>query len=148
MPKLTSHRQWNALVLVGLLSGCASAGPQTQTAPSASGTTVTQGDISQTPGGDPIELLMRRSPGVWVGRSSSGAVAVRIRGVTSVYGNNAPLYLLDGVPFPTGSDGSLTGINPNDIESIKVLKDPAELSMYGVRGANGVIVIKTKKSNQ
>jgi TonB-dependent SusC/RagA subfamily outer membrane receptor len=52
------------------------------------------------------------------------------------------------VPFTPGSDGGLSGINPYDIESIRVLKDAADITMYGVRGANGVIVIKTKKYRQ
>lgn len=109
---------------------------------------VTAEQIQQTPG-VPIEtLLMSRSPGVWVGRSESGALVVRIRGATTFYGNNQPLYILDGSPFQPGSDGGLTGVNPYDIESIRVLKDAAELSMYGSRGANGVIIIRTKRSGQ
>jgi TonB-dependent SusC/RagA subfamily outer membrane receptor len=53
--------------------------------------------------------------------------------------------MVDGSPFMPGPNGTLTGLNPYDIESIKVLKDPADLAMYGVRGANGVIIIKTKQ---
>ena len=63
-------------------------------------------------------------------------------------GNNAPLYILDGVPFSPSTDGGLSGINPYDIQSIRVLKDAADITMYGVRGANGVIVIRTKKARQ
>ena len=55
------------------------------------------------------------------------------------------LYVVDGVTIQPGPNGALTGINPYDIESIKVLKDPADTSMYGMRGANGVIVVTTKK---
>jgi TonB-dependent SusC/RagA subfamily outer membrane receptor len=65
-----------------------------------------------------------------------------------VSGNNAPLYIVDGVPFQPSTDGGLSGINPNDISSIRVLKDAADITMYGVRGANGVIVIKTKHARQ
>jgi TonB-dependent SusC/RagA subfamily outer membrane receptor len=68
---------------------------------------------------------------------------VRIRGVASAYGE--PLYVIDGVAIEPGPSGSLSGINAADIESIKVLKDAAETSLYGSRGANGVIIIKTKK---
>src|SRR3954470_24902129 len=60
-------------------------------------------------------------------------------------GSNQPLYLLDGVPFTPGPGGLLIGINPHDIASIKALKDPTDLSLYGMRGANGVISITTKK---
>ena len=81
-------------------------------------------------------------------RAADGGIAVRIRGVSSFYGNNEPLYVLDGMPIQPGPNGSLTGINPYDIESIKVLKDPADTAIYGIRGANGVIVIKTKTARR
>src|SRR5439155_21778993 len=56
-----------------------------------------------------------------------------------------PLYVLDGVAIEPGPNGYLTGVNPNDIDSIEVLKEPAETALYGVRGANGVIIVKTKR---
>ncbi|RIJ36703.1 SusC/RagA family TonB-linked outer membrane protein [Pontibacter oryzae] len=65
---------------------------------------------------------------------------IRIRGIGSVNGNRAPLYVVDGVPF----SGSLNSINPADIESTTVLKDAAATAIYGSRGANGVVVITTK----
>jgi TonB-dependent SusC/RagA subfamily outer membrane receptor len=134
-----------ALVVV-LLAACArTSDPETGATPATS-TAVTAEQIQQSPSGDPIEkLLMNSSPGVWVGRSSDGGIAVRIRGGSSLMGNNEPLYIVDGSPFVPGPGGTLTGINPYDIASIKVLKDPVDLSMYGMRGANGVIVIKTKQ---
>lgn len=95
---------------------------------------------------EPIEnVLQGRIAGVTVLRAPDGGIAVRIRGAASIYGNSEPLYVVDGMPIQPGPNGSLTGISPSDIESIQVLKDPAETAMYGVRGANGVIVIKTKK---
>src|SRR5690606_17070071 len=63
------------------------------------------------------------------------------RGFGSVNGNRAPLYVLDGVPF----NGDLTSINNADIESTTILKDAAATAIYGSRGANGVILINTKK---
>ena len=75
-------------------------------------------------------------------------MAVRIRGGSSIQGNNEPLYIIDGIPIEPGPNGSLTGINPNDIASIEVLKDAASTTLYGVRGANGVIIIKTKHPPQ
>lgn len=96
---------------------------------------------------DPIVKLLRsRSPGLLVTRTSSGDIAVQlIQGPTSFYGSTQPLYLLDDVPFSAGPGGALTGVNPYDIESIKALKRPEDIGIYGVRGANGVIVITTKK---
>ena len=109
--------------------------------------TVTADDIQRTTGDDQqIEKsLAGRVAGVVVTRTPDGGIAVRIRGGSSLYGNNAPLYVVDGMAVEVGPTGALTGINANDIESIKVLKDPAETAMYGSRGANGVIVIRLKK---
>ena len=66
---------------------------------------------------------------------------IRIRGIGSVNASSSPLYVVDGAPF----DGSLNSINTNDIESISVLKDATSSALYGARGANGVIIITTKK---
>jgi TonB-dependent SusC/RagA subfamily outer membrane receptor len=137
------------VVSVGLGFGVAcahrSAAPPPVAAPSS---TVTSEDIERQPG-QPIEqVLMGRFPGVTVERTSNGGLAVRIRGTTSIRGSNEPLYVIDGVEIEPGPGGSLSGINPHDIASIQVLKDPAETALYGVRGANGVIVIKTKRPGQ
>ncbi len=69
------------------------------------------------------------------------ASKVRIRGVGSINASMAPLYVLDGMPY----DGDITGLNPSDIESMTVLKDAAAAALYGARGANGVILITTKR---
>lgn len=66
---------------------------------------------------------------------------IQIRGISSMSGNTTPLYVVDGMPY----DGTLTSINPSDIESMTVLKDAAAASLYGSRAANGVVVITTKK---
>jgi TonB-linked SusC/RagA family outer membrane protein len=77
---------------------------------------------------------------------------IRIRGIGSINASSAPLFVIDGVPVNTGdfsgatnSSNLLAGLNPNDIESITVLKDAASASIYGSRAANGVILITTKK---
>ena len=76
--------------------------------------------------------------------SANGApgsdATIRIRGIGSMSSSNAPLYVVDGVPY----DGALSSINPQDIESLSVLKDAAANAIYGARGANGVILITTK----
>ena len=69
---------------------------------------------------------------------------MRIRGINSINGSTEPLFIIDGLPIQSGPGGALAGINPHDIASIEVLKDVADLSFYGVRGTNGVIIIKTK----
>jgi TonB-dependent starch-binding outer membrane protein SusC len=133
-------------VILGV-AGCASR-PASAPNPSTRETsTVTSEEIERQGATDePLEkVLQGRIAGVTVSRAADGGIAVRIRGAASIYGNSEPLYVLDGMPIQPGPNGSLTGINPSDIESIKVLKDPAEIAMYGVRGGNGVIVIKTKR---
>ena len=140
-------------LLVVLASACArtsSTGTdQVEPAPAkvASGN-VSADDVERSPNVPIEQLLAGRVAGVVVSRTEDGGIAVRIRGGTSFNGNNAPLYVLDGVAIEPGPNGSLTGINPYDIASIKVLKDATDITMYGVRGANGVIVIKTKRPNQ
>ena len=109
---------------------------------------VTAEDIDRQPGQPIEEILMDRFPGVTVTRAPDGTLSVRIRGTTSIRGSNEPLYVIDGVEIQPGPRGSLAGINPRDIATIEVVKDPAGEAMYGVRGANGVILIKTKRPDQ
>ena len=66
---------------------------------------------------------------------------IRIRGITSINGDNSPLYVVDGVPYSQG----ISNLNPNDIESIVVLKDAASTTLYGNRAANGVVLVTTKR---
>lgn len=69
------------------------------------------------------------------------SASIRIRGIGSMNASNAPLYVVDGMPY----EGSISALNPQDIESMTVLKDAASNALYGARGANGVILITTKK---
>lgn len=89
------------------------------------------------------EMIAGRIPGVDVARSASG-YSVRIRGMRSLYGNSEPLFVIDGIPLRSGPDGML-GISPLDVDRIDVLKDAGSTAIYGVRGANGVIVITTRR---
>jgi TonB-dependent SusC/RagA subfamily outer membrane receptor len=143
--------------LLGLLLGCVTACSHHQNAtgdgkaaavvPAAAPprSIMTEEEIGRTPGRPIEQLLMDRFPVVLVTRTTGGGISVRIRGVTSFVGGNEPLYVIDGVPMEAAPGGSLKGINPHDITLIQVLKDPAETAIYGVRGANGVIVINTKR---
>lgn len=90
------------------------------------------------------QILVGRFPGVQVYSTGRG-LAIQIRGATSILGNTQPLFVLDGVPFETGSEGLLP-INPDDVARIEVLKDAASIAEYGVRGSNGVILITTKRA--
>jgi TonB-dependent SusC/RagA subfamily outer membrane receptor len=100
-------------------------------------------DLVAVPQGNFINALEGRAAGVTIGSSGEpGApVAVRIRGI-STFGNNDPLYIIDGVPRKGSYQNA---INPNDIESIQILKDASAASIYGARAGNGVIIITTKK---
>ena len=69
---------------------------------------------------------------------------ILIRGINSINAGTEPLIILDGMRY----NGPLSMINPNDIESVEVLKNPNETAIYGIQGANGVIVIKTKKGGR
>ena len=154
VPSSVSHsRLGGHLLLAALLAGCSQSGPRsTETpAPKQAGTAqvATAEDVRQAPNVPIEQQLMARSPGVVIARTSEGNLTIRIRGgSSSVQGNNAPLYIVDGVPFSPSMDGGLSGLNPHDIQSIRVLKDATDITMYGSRGANGVIVIKTKQSRQ
>ncbi len=139
--------------LIGLGSGCAhrnqpAAAASPPPATSNPNSIVTSDDIAKAPGQSIEQVLMGRFPGVEVTRTPDGGFAVRIRGGSSIRGGNTPLYVLDGVVIDPGPNGYLTGVNPNDIESIRVLKEPAETALYGLRGANGVIIITTKRPGQ
>ena len=132
------------VVVLALLSGCRSSPDTVTQSPPPRRDDVTAEDIERSPGQPIEEILKGRVAGVTVSEGNGGLI-VRIRGVSSFYGNNEPLYVLDDVPITPGPGGALRGISPYDIESINVLKDPADTALYGVRGANGVIVIRTKR---
>ena len=93
------------------------------------------------------ELFQGRFAGVRV-YEAPGGIMVRIRGGSgSINGSNDPLYVLDGFPYTPGPDG-LVSLNPGDIAKIEVLKDATSIAEYGVRGANGVVKITTKRGGK
>jgi TonB-dependent SusC/RagA subfamily outer membrane receptor len=92
------------------------------------------------------ELIEGRAPGVRVIRHQDGSFRLQIRGVSSPAGRNDPLIVVDGTPARELHAGSaLASLNPADVERIEVLKDAASTAFYGMRGANGVIVITTRQ---
>ena len=96
---------------------------------------------------DVTSALAGTTPGVQVisssGDPAAGSPTIRIRGIGSMSASNSPLYIVDGMPY----DGSIADINPNDVESMSVLKDAAASAIYGARGANGVVLITTKRAS-
>lgn len=90
------------------------------------------------------DMLVGRFAGVDVFRTANGGTSIRIRGSRSLKANQEPLLVLDGTPQHNGNS-TLLDLDPHDIKSIEVLKDAAASAVYGSRGANGVILIATRR---
>ncbi|WP_338424021.1 SusC/RagA family TonB-linked outer membrane protein [Galbibacter pacificus] len=102
------------------------------------------GQLQEVPAPNISQALQGRVAGVEMTPTSSkpgASMQIRIRGTRSLNASNDPLIVLDGIPFA----GSIGDINPNDIQSLDILKDASASAIYGSRGANGVILITTKK---
>jgi len=136
-------------------------GKTTKRLSTSSQSSITHEEISKQPVSNPILTLQGRISGLQI-KQASGApgsqVLIQLRGRNSIANGNTPLIILDGVPFPSttlnnalGGAGSysspLDNINPADIERIDILKDADATAIYGSRGANGVILITTKKAS-
>lgn len=108
----------------------------------------TAGDTSEKPasaGGLRMEdMFAGKFPGVEVFRVPTGGIRLRIRGASTLLGDTEPLYIIDGTRVQSGT-GGLLFIDPGDIQKIEVLKDIGSTSLYGSEGANGVILITTKR---
>jgi TonB-linked SusC/RagA family outer membrane protein len=94
-----------------------------------------------------VQSLAGRAPGVQISQNTGApgaSISVRVRGTNSVQGFNEPLYVVDGFPY----SGNPTLLNNADIESIQILKDASATAIYGSRGANGVVIITTKRGKQ
>ncbi|GEO03584.1 SusC/RagA family TonB-linked outer membrane protein [Adhaeribacter aerolatus] len=109
-------------------------------------------ELTQTPVVNVAQGLQARVAGVQVTQNSAapgGNISVRVRGTNSINGSSEPLYVVDGVPISNSGGvndiSSLSTINPNDIASVEVLKDASATAIYGARGANGVVLITTKR---
>lgn len=101
-------------------------------------------DLKETPAGNFLEQSQGRLAGVDIVRangSPGSPVQIRIRGNRSINASNEPLYVIDGIP----TNANVNDFNPNDIESMEVLKDASSVAIYGSRGANGVVLITTKR---
>ncbi len=103
-------------------------------------------ELLASTGSSATQQLQGKTPGVYIGQTGSpgSATMVRIRGVNTV-NDNGPLYVIDGVAT---RNQNLSSLNPNDIESMQVLKDASSAAIYGAQAANGVILITTKKGTR
>ncbi|QKZ12694.1 SusC/RagA family TonB-linked outer membrane protein [Spirosoma sp. KUDC1026] len=113
---------------------------------------IKEAELLERPAPSLNQQLSGRLPGVQVNTNSGrpgGRTTVRIRGFSSINSSNNPLYVVDGVMLPQGTGDQFSNpidyINPNDIVSVEVLKDASSTAIYGARGANGVILVTTRK---
>ena len=122
-------------------------GTATKESFTGSATVVKSDDIAKTQSSDVTRALEGVVAGVQM-TTSTGSLgsspSIMVRGISSMSAGTAPLYVVDGIPY----SGDMNNINPADIESMTVLKDAASNALYGARGANGVIMITTKKAKR
>jgi TonB-dependent starch-binding outer membrane protein SusC len=149
----SSNTQLNEVIAVGY-------GTQVKRDITGSMSSIKLKDLSAVPVSSSDQMLQGRVAGLQVTQASSapgGGISIRIRGSSSVNAGNEPLFVIDGFPVYSSNDNtpagvgertggnSLSSINPNDVESIEVLKDASATAIYGSRGANGVVLITTKR---
>ena len=133
----TSENNLNSVVVIGY-------GSQKKADVTGAISSISERALKEVPVTNPAQMLQGRAAGVYVlntGNKPGDGVSVRIRGRRSFNAGNDPLYVVDGVPIT----GGLNDINPGDIESMDILKDASATAIYGSRGANGVIIITTKR---
>ncbi|HVU84289.1 MAG TPA: SusC/RagA family TonB-linked outer membrane protein, partial [Puia sp.] len=132
-----SDNNLNSVVVIGY-------GTQRKSDVTGAISSISEKSLKEVPVTDPAQMLQGRAAGVEVlntGNKPGDGVSVRVRGRRSFNAGNDPLYVIDGVPIT----GGLNDINPGDIESMEVLKDASATAIYGSRGANGVIIITTRR---
>ncbi len=141
----TLNKELGEVVVVGY-------GTQRKRETTGSIASVKASELTQTPIVNVAQGLQSRVPGVQINQNSGapgGNVSVRIRGTNSISGTSEPLYVVDGIQISNSGGitdvSPLSTINPNDIESVEVLKDASASAIYGARAANGVVLITTKR---
>ncbi len=119
-------------------------GTQTKSSFTGSAAVLKSDDIANVSDSNPLDALKGKMAGVQInnmsGAPGQSSFTMRVRGISSIRADKAPLIIMDGAPF----DGDFNSINSNDIASMTVLKDAASAALYGARGANGVLIITTK----
>ncbi|GGE94743.1 SusC/RagA family TonB-linked outer membrane protein [Hymenobacter cavernae] len=147
----TSATQLNEAVVVGY-------GTQSKADLTGSVTQLTARDVENTPVVSFEQAIQGKTPGVVINQTSGklgAGLQIRVRGSSSVTASNQPLYVIDGIPVTSQDVSSdteplnpLGDLNPNDIESITILKDASSSAIYGSRASNGVVLVTTKKGRQ
>jgi len=130
----------NEVVVVGY-------GTQKRSDITGSVASVSKERLSKLPVNNVMQAIQGAVANVTVNQASSipgDAPSVQVRGRSSINASSEPFIVVDGIPL-TKTDGSINDINPNDIESVEILKDPSAVAIYGVNGSNGVILITTKR---
>jgi len=132
-----SARSFVTLVL--LLGACShkQSAAARETRPQPPGTVITAEDIRRSPGMSLEQLLLARVPGLTMSRAADGHAILHLRGATTLMGDEEPLIVVNGIPLGPSVSGNLSAINPQDIETIQVLRDATTTAAYGMRGANG-----------
>jgi len=135
-----------ALVPLFFVAACSRRTAQQQAEPRrAPGLVLTADDIRRSPGQSLEQLLLARVPGLTLTRAPDGHAVLHLRGETTLMGEEEPLIVVNGIPLGPNA-GNLSAVDPHDIETVQVLRDAAATAAYGIRGANGVILIRTKQS--
>lgn len=138
-------------------------GTQSKERISSSISKVSASDMKDAPVTNAMQAIVGKAPGVQVSANNGapgGGLSVKVRGISTMTSGNQPLYVIDGVPISSAANNKssqqgsstyngytvdpLSSLNPNDIESIEILKDAAAAAIYGSRGSNGVVLITTK----
>lgn len=135
-----------------LLAGCSHrhAGSQTTQGsetphPKNGGILITADDIQRSPGMSIEQLVITHVPGATLTRARDGHAVIRLRGDNTILGDPEPLVVVNDVPLDPMVSGNLSAIDTHDIATIEVLRDATATALYGLRGANGVILIRTKQ---
>ncbi|GAB2454071.1 SusC/RagA family TonB-linked outer membrane protein [Hymenobacter qilianensis] len=147
----TNETVLNEAVVVGY-------GSQAKSEVTGSVTQLSSKDVENVPVVSFEQAIQGRTPGVTINQTSGklgAGVQIRVRGASSVTASNQPLYVIDGIPVTSQDVGTdveplnpLADLNPNDIESITILKDAASAAIYGSRASNGVVLVTTKSGRQ
>jgi len=110
------------------------------------GLVLTADDIRRSPGQSLEQLLLARVPGLTIERAADGHSKLVLRGRNTILGDDEALFVVNGIPLGPAVSGNLAAVDIHDIETVQVLRDAVATAAYGIRGANGVIIIRTKEN--